>query len=196
MQRVGDELLAGAILALNQDVGLRIGDRRDQIEQLPHPTAATDDVVELIAIAQLALEGQVLGLEVGALDGAAQHRDDAVSVDRLLEEVRGACLDRLDRARNAALPADHEHFRPRLQRLQAADELGAADIWQHQIDQRGIRQPGRKQLLGLGAAGRDPGLVSGTGDDGGQPFGHIRFVVHHQHTSHPVGTHGLKESSG
>ena len=73
--------------------------------------------------------------------------------------------------------------------FETADELGAADIWQDQIDQRGVGQPRREQLFGFGAAGRDPRFISGASDDGREPVGHIRLVVNHQHASHPVEAH-------
>ena len=189
MQRIGDQLLAGAVLALDQDVRLRVGDGGDEIEQLAHPAAAPDDVFELVAIAELALESEVFGFEIGPLDGAAQHRDDAVGVDGLLEEVRGARLDGLDRPRDAALSADDQDFSARLQALQSTDELGAADVGQHEIDQRRIRQPRREQLFGFRAARRDACLIAGASDDGGQPVGHIRLVVHDEHAPRPVDAH-------
>jgi hypothetical protein len=160
VQRVGDELLARAVFALNQDVGLGIGHRGHQVEQLAHLAAAPDDVVELVAVAELPLERDVLRFQIHALDGARQHREDAVRIDGLLEKVGGAGLDRLDRARNAALPADYQHFRARLQRLEPADELCPIGIGQHEVHQRGIRQPGREGFRRLGTAHRDPRVVA------------------------------------
>ena len=152
VQRVGDELLARAVFALDQDVGLGIGHRGHQIEQLAHLAAAPDDVVELVAVAELPLERDVLRFQIHALERARQHREDAVGIDGLLEEVRRAGLDRLDRARDAALPADHQHFRARLQRLEPADEICPVGVGQHEVHQRGIRQPGREGFRRLGAA--------------------------------------------
>ena len=60
MQRVGDQLLAGAVLALNQDVGVARRHRLDQLEELAHLLALADDVRERILAADLFLELLVL----------------------------------------------------------------------------------------------------------------------------------------
>ena len=88
MNGVGDQLLAGAVFALDENVGFRVGHRIHQVEELAHLPAAPDDVLELVAVAQLPPEGDVLGFEFGTLDGAAEHRQDALAVNRLFEEVR------------------------------------------------------------------------------------------------------------
>ena len=44
--RVGDQLLAGAVLALDQDVRVAAGDALDQLEHLVHLLALADDVAE------------------------------------------------------------------------------------------------------------------------------------------------------
>ena len=53
MDGVGDQLLAGAVLALDEDVGLAGRHALDQLEQLLHLLALADDVLKLVAVLQL-----------------------------------------------------------------------------------------------------------------------------------------------
>ena len=101
--RVGDQLLAGAVLALDEDVGLAGRDALDQLEQLLHLLALADHVLELVAVLQLRLELLVFVDQRLLLDGLLQLVEQPLGVDRLLEKVEGAGFDRLDRARNVAL---------------------------------------------------------------------------------------------
>ena len=189
MDRVGDQLLAGAVFALNQDVRLRVGDGGDQVEQLAHLAAAPDDVLELIAVQQLPAQRDVFRLELRALDRAAQHRQHALGVDGLFEKVRRAGLDGLDRARDAALSADDQHFGPRLQRLEAAHQVRAVDVGQHEVHQRRVGLPAREQRLGVGAARGDTHVVPGAGHRQRQPLRHVRLVVDDEHPPHPFAAH-------
>jgi hypothetical protein len=60
VQRVGDQLLAGPVFALDQDVGVTCRDGVDELEQLAHLLALPDDVREGILTADLLLELFVL----------------------------------------------------------------------------------------------------------------------------------------
>ena len=186
VQRVGDELLAGAVLALDEDVGLGVGHGGHQIEQLAHLPAAADDVVELVAIAQLPLERDVLGSELHALDRAPENREHALAVDRLFQEIRGAGFHRLDGARDAALPADDQHLGAGTHALELPDEVSAVGVWQHEVDERDVGHPAGECLFSFGAPNCDTRVVAGPPRDVGQPLRHIRLVVNDEHAAYPV----------
>ena len=99
MDGVGDQLLAGAVLPLDQDVGVAAGDALHQLEHFVHLLALADDVAEAELPFELLLEQQVLADQVAALDGALEHRQQRVGLDRLLDEAVRAGLHRLDRLR-------------------------------------------------------------------------------------------------
>src|ERR1051325_1088127 len=94
MNGVGDQLLAGSVLALNQDVRLAGGDAFDELEQLLHLLALADDVLKLIAILQLGLELLVLVDERLLLDRFLEFVEQTLRIDRLLKEVERAGLHR------------------------------------------------------------------------------------------------------
>ena len=64
---------------------------------------------QLALVAELELELGVLALEPRRLAGALDQHQQAVGVERLLEEVVGALLDRGDRGLDGAVAADHDH---------------------------------------------------------------------------------------
>ena len=64
VDRVRDQLLAGARLAANQRRGVGAGHLRDLLEDLPHRPAAADQVREVVPLAQLLAQVRVLVDEV------------------------------------------------------------------------------------------------------------------------------------
>ena len=60
VNRVGDQLFTCAVLALDQDVGVALGNGIDQLEELAHLLALADDVREGVLIAHFLLEALVL----------------------------------------------------------------------------------------------------------------------------------------
>ena len=77
VQRVGDQFLAGAVLALDQDVGVARRHRFDELEELAHLLALADDVREGILAADLLAELRVLPTLVVQRNGAFENRGDA-----------------------------------------------------------------------------------------------------------------------
>ncbi len=102
MDLLGDELFAGAGLALDEHRRVRRGDVLEQREHLPHLGVATDDAAERGEGARLGNDDLFVGEELE--DGAAEL-DLGAKPDRDLLEPRA--LD--ERAvRRAAV--DHHHF--------------------------------------------------------------------------------------
>ena len=130
MNRVGDQLLAGAVLALNQDVGVARRDALDQLEQRPHLLALTDDVREAVLAASLLLELLVLGALVDPIDGLSRAYRAGRPAHRLLEEEERARLARLDGAGDRALAADDDDLGLRVDLLEPAQQLDAVDVRQ------------------------------------------------------------------
>ena len=94
VDRVRDQLLAGARLAANQHGGVGARDLRDLLVDLPHRAAGADDVREVVALAQLLPQVRVLVDQALLvlldqpldLDRLRDHRrDDAEELDAALE---------------------------------------------------------------------------------------------------------------
>ena len=183
VNRVGNQLLAGAVLALNQDVGVARRHALDQLEEVLHLLALTDDVGEAVLAANLLLELLVLGALLRPVDRLAEHVEEAVLADRLLEEVERARLPRLDRARDRALTADDDDFGRGIDFLEPPEQLDAVQVRQHQVGDDDVGPPLLEDLLAAGADERRPDLVALGFDDHLQPLGHRRLIIDGEHTS-------------
>src|SRR6266542_3555159 len=120
VDRVGDQLLASAVLPLNKDVGVAARDAFHQLEHFVHLLALADDVAEPELSLELLLQQQVLADEIAPLDRALEHRQQRVRLDRLLDETVRTPLHRLDRLRNAPVTGDNDDFRVRVRLFEPA----------------------------------------------------------------------------
>ena len=103
-----DELLAGAVLAVDQHAAVGRRRHRDLLAQLRHHVALADHRQPAIDVrAQRA----VLRLEPALPHGVADDQDRLLERERLLDEVEGAHLDRAHGRLDVAVPGDHDHRR-------------------------------------------------------------------------------------
>src|SRR5207244_13588340 len=114
VDRAGDELLAGAALALDEH---RRGAAGDLLEERHHPAergARADDRALLEQVVEPLLERAVLLDQVSALEGLADQAQELGALERLGEEGVRALLHRLDRLPDRAegAPADRPHSAP------------------------------------------------------------------------------------
>ncbi len=96
MQRLGNELLAGAALALYQDGGPTGRDLSDELEEPQHGVALADDVLKVVTLLEGALELHDLCFSPAASDGGADVGEQLLVVPGFLHEVLGAGVDRFD----------------------------------------------------------------------------------------------------
>ncbi len=179
---VGDQLLAGAVLTLDEDVRFARRHALDELEEVLHLLALADDVLELVAILQLLLQLLVLVDQRLLLDRLLQLVEQALGVDRLLEKVEGAGLHRFDRPRNVALPGDDDDLGLGLELLELAHQFDAVDVRQHHVGDHGVRTPGAEEFLAARADECSPHLVASMLQQNLQPLGHRRLVVDGQDT--------------
>ncbi len=183
MNRVGDQLLAGAVFALDQDVGVARGHAFDELEEVLHLLALADDVGEAVLPAYLLLELLVLGPLLRPVEGLADHVDQAVLADRLLEEIERARLTGLDGPRHRPLTADDDDLRPDVDLFQPPHQLDAVEVRQHQIGNDDVGPPLLEDLLAPRPDERRTNFVTFRFDDHLQPFGHRRLIIDGEHTS-------------
>src|SRR5262245_3029181 len=178
---VGDQLLAGAVLALNEDVCLARRHAFNQLEELLHLLALADHVLELVAILQLGLQLLVFVNQRLLFDRLLELVEQALRVDRLFQEVKSPRLDRLYRPRNVALPRYHDDFSFLVNLFELPDELDAVHIGQHHVGHNGVRLPHAEQLFATGADQRSPNLVARVLQEDLEPLGHRRFIIYRKH---------------
>ena len=139
MDRFGDQLLAGAAFALQQHGGAAGRDLRDQVEDAQHGVALADDVLEVVALLEGALELDDLFFGAAAADGGAHVGQQLLVVPGLLDEVGGARLHGVDGVLHRAVGGDHDDrqlgvaLANVLQHLDAI-AVGHGEVEQHQVE--------------------------------------------------------------
>ena len=180
----GHQLLAGPALAGDHRGGGAVRDLADGLEDLAHPGALADDVVEAVLRLELLPEVEVLVAEALALERPSDDEVDLVELERLGDVVVGPELHGLDRGLGGADGGDHDHHRLGGGLLRRAQDLEAVG--------GGHPEVGDDHVEGLTPQGVDGGLAAVRhrhlevlllqGD--GEKIAHALLVVHHQHTRH------------
>ena len=132
---LGDELFAGAALALNEDGGAAGRDLGDKVEDLEHDLAFAHDVGEVVALLEGALELKVLFLGAVAGDGGADVGEELFVVPGLLDEVFRAGADGFDDVVDGAVGGDHDDGQLGLALLDLGQQLEAALAGQGEVEQ-------------------------------------------------------------
>ena len=133
VDRLGDELLAGAALAADQDRGARRPDLRDQREHLLHLRVVGDDVTERVALAQAIAQLPRFLDQARLVHRAVDHGRQGREVERLGEVILGPLLHRLDGAADGAEGGHHHEDRSRRGRLRLVHEGDAIEPGHLQI---------------------------------------------------------------
>ena len=89
MDRLGDLLLAGPRLSLDQDGGRGLRDVPDQLEDVEHPRTLAEDVPERVPLADLGPEGGQFVLQGPFAQGALDQQAEMLGVGRLGQEIVG-----------------------------------------------------------------------------------------------------------
>ena len=138
VDRARDQLLAGAVLAVDQHAAVGRRGHRDLLAQLPHRVALADHRLRAIdARAQRA----VLRLEPALPQRVADDEHGLLERQRLLDEVERAHLDRAHRRLDVAVAGDQHDLRVDLplaqprQRRQAV-HAGQPDVEHDQVERR------------------------------------------------------------
>ncbi len=151
---LGDDLLAGAALALNQDRGTAGRDLRDQVEDAQHDLAFAHDVGEVVALLEGALELKVFFLGAVAGNGGADVGEQLLVVPGLLDEVLRAGADGLDDVIDGAVGRDHDDGQIGLALLELRQQLEAALAGQSEIEEDEVEARLIEQAQPLLAVGR------------------------------------------
>ncbi|HVP92021.1 MAG TPA: hypothetical protein VMS75_12490 [Terriglobales bacterium] len=140
----GDELLARAALALDEDGRVGRGDLEDLPPELPHQGMAAD---ELIALLGPLLEVLVFPSKDVLLEGVADGEKDPLPVEGLLQEIEGAELGCLDRGLDRPLARDHDDLRGDGFLLDLGQELEAVLARQLDIEEDEVEADCQPELL-------------------------------------------------
>ena len=135
---LGDELLAGAAFALDENGGAAGRDLGDEVEEAQHRLALADDVFEVVALLEGALELNDLFFGAVAGDGGADVGEQLLVVPGLLDEVFGAGADGVDDVADGAVGGDHDDGQVGLQLEDARQQIDAAFAGQREVEQQQV----------------------------------------------------------
>ena len=143
VERVRDQLLAGAALAADEHRHVGVGDPVDGLEQPAHRRAGADDALEAVGAVHLLEEPAVVAAQQHAFHHAADDHPELVVVERLRDVVRGAELHRLHRGLLRAVGGDHDHGEVGIEGAGALEDLHAADavhaqVGDHEVEAAGL----------------------------------------------------------
>ena len=176
------ELFAGARFADDEHRCACRCDSLDASEDFAHPRRPADHPLEHRGARRQVLVVADLAHVVGVQE-LLQERDEPHRVDRLLQVVARAELQRLDRACHRALAGDQHHRRRRLELAQLPDEIDPARTWQVQVgDDHVDRVPAKHLQRVLGRLGRHH-LHAERRQHGAQQRYLVRLVVHEQNAA-------------
>ena len=127
MQQLGDDLLAGAVLAGDEHVGVGGADLRDEFQHRLHGRRAGDELRHAFGAQQAVLQFQLAGAAQGLVQ-LGVHADElrqALVLPRLLNEVAGAALDAFDGQIDVAPRRHHDDRQARIDLLNARQQVEA-----------------------------------------------------------------------
>ena len=131
MDGAGNQLLAGARLAADQDRGVALGHLLHDGEDGLQRAAGADDAVEVVDVLLRVPEVVDLVLQAPVLDGLFDLELHLLDFEGLLHVVEGADLHRLDRGVDGAERRHQDDRRRRVQRLgrpQHVEPVAAAHL--------------------------------------------------------------------
>ena len=150
MQRTGDELLAGAVLAGDQHARRSAGDLVDPLQQRHDGMTLADDLASRVELLE---QRRILLLEVQVSQRIAQQHKNAIGVERLLHDVVGASLRRLDGSGERGMSTDHHDECPRVLRAQPAQHVEAIHASHLHVTEHEVRPKPvvfRKPIMPIG----------------------------------------------
>ena len=140
VERVREELLAGAALAHDEHIGVGVRHRRDRLQHALDTRRAAEDFGVGDLVAEPAFEVGVLADQLPVLERVLEEAQELVRLERLLEDVkRAGTLRGFHRLAYRTVRGDDEHFERRIASLQLSGELQPVAVGQHQIHDGGVR---------------------------------------------------------
>ena len=126
--RLGDHFFSGAAFAGNQHGGARRRNLSDQVEHGEHLLALADDVGEIVALLERALELNVFFPQPPAFDGHGNLRDQFVIRPRLSDVVLRAAFERRARHVDRAVRGDQNDRQVRIAAANLAQQFEAVAV--------------------------------------------------------------------
>jgi hypothetical protein len=174
---LGDELLAGAGLALDEDGGAAGGGLGDDVEEAEHAVALADDVFEGGALLEGFFEDDDLLLGGVLADGGADVGEEFFVVPGLLDEVGGSGADGVDDVVDRAVGGDHDDGQVGDEGLDAGQEIDAAFAGEGEVEEQEVVGVAGEEVEAGVAVGGEVDAEALEHEEGFEGFADAGFVV-------------------
>ena len=134
MERFRDQPFSRAALALDQNSRATWRDLRDEIEDLKHRLALTDDVLEAIALFEGALELNVFFFGLALENCRPDIRQELLVVPWLLNEVGRAGVNGADCVLDSAVRSNHDDRKVRITLSYLAEDFQTIAVRERVIE--------------------------------------------------------------
>ena len=195
MDGAGDEFLAGARLAVDEDAA--VGGRHEA-NLLAQRLEGHAFAGEHGGHAELALELLVFGAQAARFDGVLDDDEGAIEGERLLEKVVGAELGGLDGGLDGAVAADDDDLRPGLggELANVGEHFESVAIGEPDVEQDHVVGRVLKQHQRLGRGGGAGDAVALFAENLFERGANLRFVVDDQDVVHEGSPFAAVSASG
>jgi hypothetical protein len=157
----GDELLSRAGLAQDQDVRLRARRLPDELEDLGHGGATTDDVLQTQHLLELLAQVPVLEVQLTVTQGAFHRHRELVHRKVLRQVVERPFLDGGDRRFDRRERRDHDDGQTGIDVVRPTQQLHAIHGRHLEVGEQEIGRGLLEEREGSGAVGRRLAGVAG-----------------------------------
>ncbi len=181
VDRLRDELLAGAALAGDEHVGIGVGDAVDHVVHAADAVALADQLAAAEHALEAALEHGVLLAHAQLVHGPLDREQEVVVVEGLDDVVGGAGAQRLDCALDRGEAGHQDDRRVLVALAQRADDVDAAHVGQPQVADDEVEVLVARAVEAVGAAADELAGVTGHAQHALHAFADAGVVVDHQH---------------
>ena len=147
VHRAGEERLAGAGVAGDEDGRVGLGEAFQALEDLLHVVAVGDDVLEVVDHVLLAAVVGDLETLVADLDGLVEGDVDARRRDGVDEKIAGPVVHRLDDDLGLLHPADGDNRQEGVLAVDLGDQLHHPGLATVEVEEDEVELPGPHLLL-------------------------------------------------
>jgi len=189
VEGAGDELLACAALAVDEDGGVGGGDLAECVEGAEHAGVVADDALEAVALVELLAELEVVAAQVLFLEGVADDGPELLEVDRLAQVGGGPLLHGGHGVLDGGVARDEDDLDLGVALLGLDEDLHAVHLVHHEVGDDEVVVGLGEAVEPLAAAGDDVAVAGEALEGVGEGLPVIDLVVNDDYSGDGLGGH-------
>ena len=191
MEGAGDQFLAGAAFALDEDGGVGIGYFCNEVVNLLHARTGANDVLGLVLVLDDAAEVADFALVILVLQGALHGVEQFVDFEGLDDVIEGAGLEGHDGGLNGLVGGDHDEGSLGEDLATLLEDVQTADFFHLHVADDQFWRDGAQALDGALAGVARDGVVTTLPADGGDDIHHRGLIIDDHDSGHKLFREGF-----